>query len=167
MPTLLLSLLLAVTSTPAATTSQVVVTAPVLVYDATDRGACFNCMRKPKLLVDDPRVAALDGEGPRDSFAEYLADGEKQELLLAPVVSGGSLRLQYVPERRAVVARVTYAANRALTAAELAALGEFTRVQLLDGIGEGYGQGTGYRLKVWLHFDVMDKRSVSVSQSPR
>lgn len=142
-------------------------TAPTIVYDTSDPRFCINC-RSYKLVevTDVSRLKSLDGVGSTESFADYLADGSKEEQTLSKVLSGGYLQLSYLPKQKTVVAIITYDATRALTDEELAILAEYTRGQLLDGIGEGFTQSGARKQQLWVEFDVLDpKNIVSVQKS--
>lgn len=164
----LTALLLQLASLAAGAAGFVEVSAPTTVYDRSDPAFCRNCSDYTLVEVTDAaRLAALDGVGPPDAFAEYLADGDEAEAALAPVVTGGYLKLVHSETDGRLSATVSYQAGRELTAPELAVLAEYTRGQLLDGIGEGFTQSGTHEQKVWVEFDAMNRRDVKVVQGSR
>jgi hypothetical protein len=162
----ILTVLFSLVSVATHAAQPVTITVPTIVYDTSDPRFCANCSYYKRVVVTDTsRLKSLDGVGSTESFAEYLADGSSEEKSLAEVLSGGHLRLTYLPKQEAVVATVTYDANRALAKEEISLLAEYTSGQLLDGIGENFTQSATKDQELWVEFDVHDSKKIVIDQT--
>jgi hypothetical protein len=114
-------------------------------------------------VVEDPAIlATLDGLEHDEVFSDYIADSGDPSLVDAGI-SGGRLYFVFDPKRGVLFGVTEYTAPRLLSAAELAALKEYTLGQWSDGIGSNFLQE---RMREGLapQLPFMDDETVTIEQ---
>jgi hypothetical protein len=141
------------------------VSAPVPVFDISDPEFSWNSGRIPPLVRDSALLQTIDGAGPDEKFADYLADGSIEEQDLGRIVSGGLMKLAFAADSNQILVYVTYTTSREVSAEEVDVLLDFTYSQLLDGVGETYQQrfARDHKPRLWIAFEDIFRETLSVS----
>ncbi|HTE43219.1 MAG TPA: hypothetical protein VK629_20520 [Steroidobacteraceae bacterium] len=141
------------------------ISAPVTVFDISAPDFSWNSGLIPPIVRDSGLLQSIDGAGPTEHFADYLADGTDEEQSLANVVSSGAMKLSYAADTNQVLLFVTYIASRKVTAEEMELLLDFTYGQLQDGVGENYQQSFAKSRspRLWIAFEDVFREALSVS----